>query len=96
MQNITHGSEATPDQARDLRDDGLILRCSRNASAARQTTSEICCSCAASGLVLRQTMPMVRDGCGLLNRAIETGAERVSTVTAISGIRVTPMPAPTI
>ena len=41
-------------------------------------------------------MPMVRDGCGFLKRATETGAERVSTATAISGIRVTPMPAPTI
>jgi hypothetical protein len=79
-----------------FRDDDLASRCSRNASAARQTTSEICSSWPASGLVLRQTMPMVRDGCGLLKRATETVAERVSTATAISGIRVTPMPAPTI
>ena len=50
----------------------------------------------ASGLVLRQIMPMVRDGFGLLKRVTETGAERVSTATAISGIKVTPMPALTI
>ena len=50
----------------------------------------------ASGLVLRQIMPIVREGCGLLKRAKDTGAERVSTATAISGIKVTPMPAPTI
>ena len=41
-------------------------------------------------------MPMVRDGCGFLKRATDTEAERVSTATAISGISVTPMPAPTI
>ena len=64
--------------------------------ADRHTASEIWCSCRASGLVLRQTMPMVRDGCGLRKRETDTGAERVSTATAISGIRVTPMPAPTI
>src|SRR6201999_777105 len=64
--------------------------------ADRHTTSEICCSWRASGLVLRQTMPTVRDGCGFRKRDTETGAERVSTATAISGIKVTPMPAPTI
>ena len=48
------------------------------------------------GLVLRQIMPMVRDGFGPLKRAMDTGAERVSTATAISGINVTPIPAPTI
>ena len=41
-------------------------------------------------------MPMVRDGFGFLKRANDTGAERVSTATAISGIKVTPMPALTI
>jgi hypothetical protein len=41
-------------------------------------------------------MPMVRDGLSCLNRATETDAERVSTATAISGIKVTPMPALTI
>ena len=41
-------------------------------------------------------MPMVREGCGFLKRATDTDAERVSTATAISGIKVTPMPAPTI
>ena len=41
-------------------------------------------------------MPMVREGCGFLKRATDTDAERVSTATAISGINVTPMPAPTI
>jgi hypothetical protein len=39
---------------------------------------------------------MVRDGCGFLKRATETAAERVSTETAISGIKVTPTPALTI
>src|SRR5262245_65624527 len=64
--------------------------------AERHTTSEICVSCRASGLVLRQTMPMVRDGCGFLKRATDTAAERVSTDTAISGIRVKPTPEITI
>ncbi len=41
-------------------------------------------------------MPMVREGCGFLKRATDTEAERVSTATAISGIRVTPIPALTI
>ena len=45
---------------------------------------------------MRQIMPMVRAGCGSLKRATDTDAERVSTVTAISGIKVTPMPALTI
>src|SRR5271168_1628869 len=72
------------------------LCCLRNASADRQTTSENCRSCRASGLVLLQIMPTVRDGCGFLKRATDTDAERVSTATAISGIKVTPMPAPTI
>ena len=45
---------------------------------------------------MRQTMPMVREGCGFLKRATDTDAERVSTATAISGIKVTPMPALTI
>ena len=35
-------------------------------------------------------------GSGEANRAKETEAERVSTGTAISGISVTPIPAPTI
>src|SRR5262245_26936825 len=82
--------------AQRLRDDDRGACCSRNASAARPTTSEICMSCRARGLVLRQTMPTVRDGCGFLRRATHTGAERVSTATAISGIKVTPMPALTI
>src|SRR5579872_709768 len=64
--------------------------------ADRHTTSEICSSCRAKGLVLRQTMPMVREGCGFLKRATDTEAERVSTASAISGIKVTPIPAPTI
>ena len=41
-------------------------------------------------------MPMVRDGFGFRKRATDTDAERVSTATAISGIKVTPMPALTI
>src|ERR1700710_2352011 len=68
----------------------------RDAAAERRTTSEICRSWLASGLVLRQIMPMVRDGFGFSKRATETDAERVSTATAISGSRVTPMPALTI
>lgn len=39
---------------------------------------------------------MVRVGGGRPKCAIDTGAERVSTAIAISGISVTPMPAPTI
>ena len=53
-------------------------------------------SCFVKGLVLRQIMPIVRDGFGLSKRVMETDAERVSTATAISGIKVTPIPAPTI
>ena len=53
-------------------------------------------SCLPSGLVLRQIMPIVREGCGFLKRATDTEAERVSTATAISGINVTPIPALTI
>jgi hypothetical protein len=79
-----------------FRDAAPGLRCLRNASAARRTTSENCRSCLARGLVLRQTMPMVREGCGFLKRVTDTDAERVSTATAISGIKVTPMPALTI
>ena len=60
------------------------------------TTSAICESCCVRGLVLRQIMPMVRDGVGVLNRAMETEAERVSTPIAISGMRVMPIPEPTI
>ena len=45
---------------------------------------------------MRQTMPIVREGWGSPNRVTDTGAERVSTATAISGIKVTPMPALTI
>ena len=45
---------------------------------------------------MRQTMPIVRDGRGEANRATDTDAERVSIATAISGISVTPIPAPTI
>jgi len=66
------------------------------ASADWRTTSEIRVSCLAKGLVLRQIMPIVRDGCGLWKRTADTDAERVSTATAISGINVTPMPALTI
>src|SRR5580704_19060841 len=83
-------------QVRRLRADEPGACCSRNASAERHTTSEICSSCLARGLVLRQIMPTVRDGCGSLKRTTDTHAERVSTATAISGIKVTPMPAPTI
>ena len=81
---------------RGLRAGDAALLCLRAAPAERRTTSEICTSCAANGLVLRQIMPMVRDGCGFLKRATDTAAERVSTATAISGIKVTPMPALTI
>ena len=66
------------------------------ASADWRTTSEIRVSCLANGLVLRQIIPIVREGCGLWKRTAETDAERVSTATAISGIKVTPMPALTI
>src|SRR5215831_6593853 len=83
-------------QVRELRDDDRAACCSRGAPAERRTASEICRSCPARGLVLRQTMPTVREGCGFLRRATDTEAERVSTATAISGIKVTPMPAPTI
>ncbi len=48
------------------------------------------------GLDLRQTMPMLRLGCGSAKRVTQTSAERVSTVTAISGMSVTPIPALTI
>ena len=68
----------------------------RSMSAASRTTPEICISWLASGLVLRQIMPMVREGCGAVKRASDTAAERVSTGTAISGMSVTPMPALTI
>ena len=61
-----------------------------------RTRSATCISCASIALDLRQTMPIERRGCGSRNRATETAAERVSTVTAISGIRVTPIPTPTI
>lgn len=80
------------DRSQRLRD-ATGFCCLRDAAAERRTTSEICKSWLASGLVLRQIMPMVRDGFGFSNRATETDAERVSTVTAISGIKVTPMPA---
>ncbi len=60
------------------------------------TISAICESCLTSGFVLRHIIPMVRDGRGFFNRATATGANRVSTETAISGINVTPIPAPTI
>ena len=83
-------------QVRALRAADPGLCCLRNASAERRTTSENCRSCLARGLVLRQTIPMVREGCGFLKRATDTDAERVSTATAISGIKVTPMPALTI
>src|SRR6266478_6790615 len=83
-------------QARRLRDNGPVVCRPRTLPADRHTTSEICRSCLARGLVLRQTMPMVREGCGFLNRATDTEADRVSTGTAISGIKVTPMPALTI
>src|SRR5450755_4095717 len=83
-------------QVRGLRDADPGSCCLRNASAERHTTSENCRNCLARGLVLRQIMPMVREGCGFLKRATDTDAERVSTATAISGIKVTPMPAPTI
>src|SRR6266568_4439218 len=83
-------------QFRRLRDDAPGACCLRNASAERLTTSEISSSCLARGLVLRQTMPMVREGCGFLKRATDTEADRVSTGTAISGIKVTPIPALTI
>ena len=63
---------------------------------ASRTMSEICSNWLARGLLLRQTMPIVLVGCGGWNRSMETDAERVSTSTAISGISVTPMPAPTI
>src|SRR5579864_3930034 len=83
-------------QAVSARNAGVRVCRERVLPAARHTTSEICSSCRASGLDLRQTMPMVREGCGFLKRTTDTEAERVSTATAISGIKVTPMPAPTI
>ena len=45
---------------------------------------------------MRQIMPIVREGCGSLKRATDTDAERASTAAAISGIKVTPIPALTI
>ena len=63
---------------------------------ASRTTSATRANCPSSGLVLRHTMPMVREGCGAGRRATETVAERVSIGTAISGMSVTPIPAPTI
>ena len=45
---------------------------------------------------MRQTMPIVRDGRGDGRRTTDTEAERVSIGTAMSGIKVTPIPAPTI
>src|SRR6266481_5971025 len=83
-------------QARGFRGDGAAACRPRPLPADRQTTSDICRSCLAKGLVLRQTIPMVREGWGFLNRATDTEADRVSTGTAISGIKVTPMPALTI
>lgn len=68
----------------------------RKDAADRRTTSAICNNCVAKGLVLRQIIPMVRWGCGGLNREMLTLVDRVSTATAISGIRVTPIPALTI
>jgi len=65
-------------------------------AAAPSTTSATCSNCLASGVELRQIMPMLRAGGGESNREMETRAERVSTGTAISGMSVTPMPAPTI
>lgn len=59
-------------------------------------TSDICRNCATSGVELRQIIPIVREGWGDWNREIETSAERCSTDTAISGIKVMPMPALTI
>src|SRR5262245_43904892 len=81
---------------RRVRNDDPGCCCSRNASPEQQTASESCRSCLARGLVLRQIMPMVREGCGSLKRATDTEPECVSTATAISGINVTPIPALTI
>ena len=66
------------------------------ASIVSRSTAATCTSLAESGLVLRQTRPMVRVGRGSGRRATATRAERVSSGTAICGISVTPMPAPTI
>src|SRR3984893_17069106 len=93
LENILRRSAV---QVRGLRAADFALCCLRNASADRETTSENCRSCLASGLVLRQIIPMVREGCGFLKRATDTDAERASTAMAISGINVTPMPALTI
>ena len=41
-------------------------------------------------------MPIMREGRGAASRATVTGAAFASIATAICGIRVTPMPAPTI
>src|SRR6266702_296971 len=56
-------------QFQGLGDDDRDACCPRNVAAERRTTSEICRSCLARGVVLRQTMPMIRDGCGLSKRA---------------------------
>lgn len=88
--------EPKPRSVRGLRDGDPRLCRSRTASHERRITSESCRSCTARGLVLRQIMPIVREGWGSLKGATDTDAERVSTGTAISGIKVTPMPALTI
>ena len=66
------------------------------APAATRTVSATWASRSASGVVFRQIMPMVRAGRGWARRATATGADRVSIATAISGMSVTPIPAPTI
>ena len=75
-----------------------IARCAIKGQGCAEscTISPIWRSVAAIGLDLRQTRPTVRVGAGWSKRVMQTGAERVSTPTAMSGISVTPMPAPTI
>ncbi len=53
-------------------------------------------NCLPNGLDRRQIIPTVRDGPLTSKRLIATAADRVSTCTAISGMSVTPIPAPTI
>jgi hypothetical protein len=72
------------------------LCCLRNASAERQTTSENCRSCLARGFVLRQIMPMVREGCRFLKRDqsdTDAGADRLNKCR--QGARVQSAPLPT-
>ena len=48
------------------------------------------------GFVVRHNIPIVRLGAGLGNLTIETSDKRASRLIPISGMSVTPIPAPTI